>query len=154
VGVPAAARTVTAVALAGLAVLPPGQQSLGFVRSASRTSTLEQAYMWIEANVPKGSKMVIETQALRLPPETYAATNVPQLVLDFRAPASYEDYVKAGTQYLVASSQRYGDALDRPHELPALYKAYMTLFEQSHELVRFTPNAEHPGPEIRIFQLR
>ena len=86
--------------------------------------------------------------------EFYAATNVPQLVLDFRAPQSYEEYVKSGTQFFVASSQRYGDAFDKSHELPALYKAYMTLFEQSRELARFSPSPDHPGPELRVYALR
>ena len=44
--------------------------------------------------------------------------NVPQLVMDFRAPQTYEDYVNAGVEYIVASSQKYGDALEKPHALP------------------------------------
>ena len=33
-------------------------------------------------------------------------------------------------------------------------KAYMTLFEQSRELARFSPNANHPGPELRVYRLK
>ena len=77
-----------------------------------------------------------------------------QLVLDARAPGDYDAYVKAGVDYIVASSQKYGDALSRPKDSPELYEAYSRLFAQSQEVMRFTPNAEHPGPEIRVFRLR
>lgn len=154
VGASRAIRAIAVGAVCTIAIFPPARQSYGFVQTMLRTSTVELAYKWIDANVPKGSKVVIETQALRLPAPAYTATNVPQLVLDFRAPQTYEEYLKNGTQYIVASSQRYGDALERSHELPAQYKAYMTLFSQSRELARFTPSADHPGPELRIFALR
>jgi hypothetical protein len=74
--------------------------------------------------------------------------------MDSRAPADYDAYVKAGVDYIVASSQKYGDALSRPKDFPELYDAYSRLFGQSQEVMRFTPNAEHPGPEIRVFRLR
>jgi 4-amino-4-deoxy-L-arabinose transferase-like glycosyltransferase len=152
--IPRAARTAVIAALTAAAVLPPAWQSLNFVRVMSRTSTVELAHNWILANVPQGSSIVLETGALVLKPGRYAAKNVPQLVLDFRSQQEHEEYLKAGVEYIVASSQRYGDALDAPHKFPQLYNAYMRLFEQSHELARFTPNAEHPGPELRIYKLK
>jgi 4-amino-4-deoxy-L-arabinose transferase-like glycosyltransferase len=151
--IPRWVRTATIAAVTIAAVLFPALQSIGFVRMIARTSTVEQAYEWIQTNVPKGSKVIIETDALRLDSGTYASSNVPQLVLDFRAPQDYEAYRKAGTQYIIASSQRYGDALGRPHQFPDQFKAYMTLFEQCHELARFTPDASHPGPELRIYKI-
>jgi 4-amino-4-deoxy-L-arabinose transferase-like glycosyltransferase len=153
IGAPRVVRALVFAVIAIAAIVPQGVQSISFVAAASRPSTVELTYKWIVANIPKGSKVVIETQALRLPAETYAATNVPQLVLDYRAPGSYEEYVKLGTQYVIASSQRYGDALEKAHELPALYKAYMTLFAQSREVARFSPSPEHPGPELRVYAL-
>jgi hypothetical protein len=104
-------------------------------------------------NIPKGASIVIETRAL-LVPKTLNARNVPQLVQDYRAPEQYDEYVKAGVEYIVASSQKYGDALDAPHKHPDLYEAYMHLFTQSKELKRFTPSSEHPGPELRVYKLR
>jgi 4-amino-4-deoxy-L-arabinose transferase-like glycosyltransferase len=151
--IPRWVRTATIAAVTIAALLFPALQSIGFVRMIARTSTVEQAYEWIRTNLPKGSKVIVETDALRLDPGTYSAANVPQLVLDFRAPQDYEAYRKAGTQYIIASSQRYGDALGRPHQFPDQFKAYMTLFEQCHELARFTPDASHPGPELRIYKI-
>ena len=152
--IPRAPRTAIIAAITAAALLPPAWQSLGFIRTIARTSTVEQAYSWILSDIPKGSTIVIETQALLLASKTYKARNVPQLVLDSRAPSDYDAYVKAGTDYVVASSQKYGDALSRPHDFPDLYNAYARLFGQSQEVMRFTPSAEHPGPELRIFRLR
>ena len=42
----------------------------------------------------------------------------------------------------------------QPHNFPAEYDAYMKLFTLSQELVRFTPDKDHPGPEIRILRLK
>jgi hypothetical protein len=152
--IPRTARTAVIATLTALALVPPAWQSLNFVRMMSRTSTVELAHQWILDNVPKGASIVLETGALLLAPDRYAARNVPQLVLDHRAPQEYDEYVKEGVEYVVASSQRYGDALDQPHHNPELYKAYMRLFEQSREVARFTPNGENPGPELRVYKLR
>ena len=152
--IPRAPRTAVIAALTAAALVPPAWQSIGFIRMIARTSTVEQAHTWITSDVPKGSAIIIETQALQLSPRAYKAKNVPQLVMDSRAPADHDAYVKAGIDYVVASSQKYGDALSRPKDFPELYDAYSRLFGQSQEVMRFTPNAEHPGPEIRVFRLR
>ncbi len=152
--IPRAPRTAVIAALTAAALLPPAWQSLGFIRTIARTSTIEQAHTWILSDIPKGASIVIETQALLLSSQRYKAKNVPQLVLDSRTPGDYDGYVKAGVDYLVASSQKYGDAFTRPKDFPELYDAYARLFGQSQEVMRFTPSEEHPGPEIRVFRLR
>ena len=53
---------------------------------SSGQSTVEQAHSWILSDVPRGSTIVIETQALLLS-RSYKSKNVPQLVLDARHPA-------------------------------------------------------------------
>jgi hypothetical protein len=151
--IPRTARTAIIAAITIAAVLPPAWQSLVFMRTLTRTSTVELAHAWMLDNIPKGSSIVIETQAL-LTGNAFKSRNVPQLVQDYRAPQEYADYVEAGVEYIVASSQKYGDALQMPHKQPALYAAYMRLFEQSREVARFTPDAEHPGPELRIYKLK
>jgi 4-amino-4-deoxy-L-arabinose transferase-like glycosyltransferase len=152
--IPRAPRTAIIAAITAAALLPPAWQSLNFIRTINRTSTIEQAHSWILSDIPAGATIVIETQALLLSPQKYKARNVPQLVLDSRTPADRDGYVKAGVDYIVASSQRYGDAMSHPKDFPDLYQAYSRLFAESQEVMRFTPNAEHPGPEIRVFRLR
>ena len=152
--IPRAPRTAVIAAITAAALLPPAWQSLNFVRTMVRPSTIGQAHSWILSNIPQGSSIVIETQGLLLQRRAYNAKNVPRLVLDSRAPADHDAYVKAGIDYIVASSQKYGDAMSRPQEFPDLFDAYSRLFAQSQEVVRFAPSAEHPGPEIRVFRLR
>ena len=152
--IPRAPRTAIIAAITAAALLPPAWQSLNFIRTIIRTSTVAQAHAWILSDVPKGSTIVIETQALLLSPRAYKSRNVPQLVLDSRVPGDYDAYVKAGVDYIVASSQKYGDAMSRPKDFPELYEAYSHLFGQSQEVMRFTPSADHPGPELRVFRMR
>jgi 4-amino-4-deoxy-L-arabinose transferase-like glycosyltransferase len=151
--IPRTVRTAIIAAVTIAAVLPPAWQSLDFMRNLTRTSTVEQAHAWLVDNIPKGASIVIETQAL-LAPKTFNAKNVPQLVQDYRSAQEHEEYLSAGVEYIIASSQKYGDALQSPHKHPELYAAYMRLFEQSQELKRFTPDSEHPGPELRIYRLK
>jgi 4-amino-4-deoxy-L-arabinose transferase-like glycosyltransferase len=152
--IPRAPRTALIAGLTVAALLPPAVQSVGFNMMITRTSTVEQAHAWIIENVPAGSKIAIETRVLLLTPDAYKTTNVPRLVMDSRGPSQYEEYLRQGYQYVVASSQAFGPSINAPHQYPELFKAYMTLFEQSRELVRFAPSDEHPGPEIRIFALK
>jgi 4-amino-4-deoxy-L-arabinose transferase-like glycosyltransferase len=152
--IPRAPRTALIIGLTVAALLPPALQAIGFNMMIARTSTIEQAHVWIVQNIPKGSKIAIETRALLLPAEAYTTVNVPRLVMDFRGPGAHSEYVKQGFEYFVASSQAYGPSFNASHEQAELYEAYMHLFEQSRELVRFTPSDEHPGPELRVFAVK
>jgi hypothetical protein len=151
--IPRAARTVIIAGVTVAAVLPPAWQSLNFMRDLTRIGTVELAYAWMVDHLPKGASITIETQAL-IAPRQFNARNVPQLVMDYRAPQEHADYVAAGVDYIVASSQKYGDAMSAPQKHTALYNAYRRLFDQSREIIRFTPTREHPGPELIIFKLR
>ena len=151
--IPRAARTAIIVGVTVAAVLPPAWQSINFMRALTRVSTVEQAYTWMIDNLPKGSTIVIETQAL-IAPQQFKGQNVPQLVMDYRSREEHADYVAAGVDYIVASSQKFGDAFSEPHKHPELYAAYQRLFVQSRELARFKNDAEHPGPELVIYKLR
>ena len=56
---------------------------------------------------------------------------------------------------MIASSQVFGRAFEAPQQLPALYAAYRTLFDQSEELFVVKPeNPSRPGPELRIYRLK
>jgi hypothetical protein len=151
--IPRTARTALIAALTVAALLPPALQAVDFNLNLTRTGTIQQAHDWIEANVPTGSSILIETRQLLLRPESYKTVNVPKLVGDHRAAGEFVAYVEQGHQYMVATSAGYGRAMAEPHKFPAEYAAYMRLFEQSRELVRFQPGAAHPGPEVRIFAL-
>jgi 4-amino-4-deoxy-L-arabinose transferase-like glycosyltransferase len=147
--IPRAPRTALIAALTIAALLPPALQAIEWNRQASQVSTIDLAYNWLKDNVPPGSKVVVEARNLVLPVAVAASRNVPQL-----RSRSYEDYVAEGTDYLVASSQSYGPYLAAAHQFPEEYAQYMRIFEQCREVVRLTPDADHPGPEFRIFKVK
>ena len=146
--IPRSVRNALTVTLVLLAIAPPAYTSISFDANAARTWTTQQAYEWITRQVPRGSKITIETRALLLPAD-YRAENVTQLRL-----TPLESYAASSTDYLVASSQCYGPYLDEPQKYPAEYGDYVRLFRQVPEVARFTPSKEHPGPELRILKVK
>ena len=149
---PPPARQAAIAALFVLTLGPPAYTSVAFDATAAREWTTEQAYRWIIANVPKGSKVTLETRQLLLP-DTYKTSYVPQLRL-----RPFEQLVAQGAEYLVASSQLYGPYVEvasgGPQKHPQEYAEYMAIFDRTEEVARFTPSAAHPGPELRILKVR
>jgi 4-amino-4-deoxy-L-arabinose transferase-like glycosyltransferase len=146
--IPRAPRTALIAGLTVAAILPPAIDAVGFDRMIARQGTVSLAYKWILHNIPPKSVIVLESRGLLLPAE-YVASNTPQLTR-----RAYADYRDGGVEYLVASSQSYGPYFEAPHRFPHEYADYMKIFEQSRELVRFTPSPDVPGPELRIMQVR
>ena len=146
--IPRVARTGLIVALTVGVLLPPAITAIGFNRTHG-PQTSAQAYAWIVANVPEDAFVVIEAANIRLPHPPYDSRNVSQLRLQ-----TYEDYVVAGVDYFVASSQSYGPYFQEPHKYPTEYAQYMRLFSQSREMARFTPPAGRPWPELIVYKVR
>jgi 4-amino-4-deoxy-L-arabinose transferase-like glycosyltransferase len=146
------ARNAIILALTFLAVGPPAYTSIAFDANAARVWTTEQAYEWIVRNVPKGTKITMESRQILLP-GSYQATYLAQLRLQ-----PFERYVEESVEYLVASSQCYGPYFDAanggPLKYPQEYSDYVGIFERTDEVARFTPSADHPGPELRILKMR
>ncbi len=147
--IPRVARTALTAALTAAALVSPAITSIAFDRTISRPPTQALAYDWISRNVPRGSRVVIEKFDIRLPEERYRTEHVRQLI-----EKQHDDYVAAGANYLIASSQVYGSAFEAPQREPDRYAAYRRLFDESQEVARFSPSQEHPGPELRILKVR
>lgn len=143
-----AVRTAIIVGLTVAAVVPPAVSAVAFNRSRTAPSTQQAAWEWIEANIPRGTIVVLEKYDLRLPPQRYRVTHVKRLI-----DRSLDDHRAAGTRFLVASSQVYGPTLERPDEDPALTAAYRTLFRSVREAARFSPDGTRKGPELRILAI-
>ncbi len=148
--IPRAPRAALIAALTAAALAQPACMSIKLDRLLGRRDTTQMAYEWLQKNIPPGAFVVVETRKMLLPP-AFKSENIAQL--RFR---TYEDYRKRGVQYLVASSQAYGAYLTSPQLHPAEYGDYMRIFEQSREVVRFSPSADGtqtPGPEFRIYKV-
>ena len=145
--IPRAPRTALIAGLTIAALLPPTLVSVRWVRDATRTSTVDLAYDWILSHVPRQSVVAIESRALLLP-ASYRSRNVSQL-----RQLEYADWRDQKVDYLVASSEYYNNYFLSPEKFPREYAEYMRIFEQSRELVRFSPSNNTPGPELRIFKV-
>lgn len=146
--IPRWARTALITALTVVTLLPPAWSAVRWNRTHARTSTADLAYHWIMEHVPAGQKIVMECRQFDLPRDRYAYTTVRNL-----RDRDYGWYVGDGVEYLIASSQCYGPYFANPEEHPQEYAAYMRIFEQSRELARFTPSEQHPGAELRVYQI-
>jgi hypothetical protein len=145
--IPRVARTALIVAFTVGVILPPAVQAIRFNRTNGAV-TVSQAYNWIRANVPTDATVVIEARNLVLPPGMYKGGNVRQL-----RERPFEDYVAAGVDYLVASSQCYGPYFDEPQKWQHEYADYQRLFHQAREVARFSPPAGKPWPELIILKV-
>lgn len=139
---------LAAAALVAIALAPPVYTSIQFTRHLGQQSTLDLAWKWIQRNTERGSRVVIERQALQLPGNIYEVVQVPSL-LD----RPYSEYVSDGVDYLLASSAGYGAAFSGAAPRGE-YLAYQTIFTQAEQVAIFTPSDETPGPELRILRIR
>jgi 4-amino-4-deoxy-L-arabinose transferase-like glycosyltransferase len=145
--IPRAARTALIAALTIAALLPPALMSARWDRDAARTATVDLAYDWILRHVPPQSSVAIESRALLLP-ATYRSRNISQL-----REMEYAEWRDQKVDYLIASSEYYNNYFQAPEKFPREYAEYMRIFEQSRELVRFSPSSDTPGPELRILKV-
>lgn len=149
---PREARNLATVALTLAAIAPPAYNAIQFDANEARMWTTEQAYHWILREIPAGSKVTMESRQILLPP-SYQAAYLGQL----RA-HTYDDYSAQGVEYLVASSQSYGNYFDAkndgPRKYPSEYADYDAIFRRAREIARFTPSKDHPGPELRILKVK
>ena len=144
-------RGVRTALIAGLTIAllgPPAATAVSFDRIIAKTSTTDLAYRWILENAPEGSRIVQEGNHLTFPAR-YESRRMRQL-----RQLTYDQYVQAGADYLIASSQCYGPYLVSPSTYREEFTAYMTLFTRGQEVARFTASDEHPGPELRIVKVR
>ncbi len=148
--IPRAPRTALIVALTVAALLPPSLETITSDRDMARRGTPDIAYEWIMHNLPHGSHVVIEARNLLLPLDAFKSEHLVQL-----RRKTYDDFVAQNVDYLVASSQCYGDYVQQPSAFPNEYADYMRIFEQSREIMRFIPKpGKVPGPELRILRVR
>ncbi len=146
--IPRTPRRVLITGLTIAALLPPAWRSVSFDRTMSQRSTSEMAYNWILLNIPAKSNIVVEKFDLRLSDSLYHLRYVNDLSNE-----TYDDYLRDGVDYLLASSQAFGPVLDAPQNAPAHYARYRALFDQAQETFVVKPEPGRPGPELRVYHL-
>jgi 4-amino-4-deoxy-L-arabinose transferase-like glycosyltransferase len=147
--IPRQVRNVATVALTLAAIAPPAYTAIRYDANAAKVWTTELAYDWIRRELPAGTTIRLEgSLAIKLP-ASYRTSYVKQLRQD-----RVEFYAGTGIQYLVASSQCYGEYFHLPNHYRAEYADYQQIFGQTDEVARFTPNSDHPGPELVILKVK
>jgi hypothetical protein len=147
-GMAARLRNAVTIGLTVIAIVPPAYGAISYDVDAAKQWTQGLALDWIRREIPAGAGIRLEgSLALRLPP-IYRPSYTKQLRLD---PPDY--YAAHGVQYLVASSQCYGEYFSDPAAYPLERADYQRLFAATEELARFAPTPEHPGPELRILKV-
>jgi hypothetical protein len=151
------ARVRRRVPIAGTAVLPacillvaavPAASAVSWNVQQARITTTDQAARWLSRHAGNGEPVVIEDTVARLPPRM-KTSQVRELI-----EKTADQYRQEGVVYLVASSRQFdqysADPVRRAGDLAAL----ATLFSQTDTAAVFTPSPEHPGPGLRILQIR
>ena len=141
-------RDAVTLVLTVIAIVPPAYTAVGYDADAAKVWTQGLAYDWIRGDLPQGATVRLEgSVTMRLPP-AYHPSYAKQLRLD---PPGY--YSEQGVDYLVASSQVYGQFFADPTSFPVEYDDYLRLFGRYQEVARFAPSPEHPGPELRVLKV-
>jgi 4-amino-4-deoxy-L-arabinose transferase-like glycosyltransferase len=142
-------RNLATVGLTLVAIAPPAYSAIGYDANAAKTWTNGLAYDWILRQLPPGTTIRLEgSLAIKLP-VAYKTSYAKELRLD-----GAELYTRTAVQYLVASSQCYGQYLGAPDRFPAEYADYQRIFAQTEEVARFVPSPDHPGPELVILKVK
>jgi 4-amino-4-deoxy-L-arabinose transferase-like glycosyltransferase len=146
--IPVRVRHAITIALTLIAIAPPAYTSINYDADQAKTWTQALTYDWIRRELPPGTAIRLEGSVTPRMPAIYKVSYAKQLRMDGTA-----DYAGLGIQYLVASSQVYGQ-YSSPAAYPAEYGDYQRIFAQTEEVARFTPSANHPGPEFRILKVK
>jgi hypothetical protein len=126
----AAGAALALVLAAGLLV--PLSRALAFNRTLVGPDARESSRVWIEANLPAGSRIALESYSPYLSRDRY------QLAFLSRAVDQPPDwYAASGLQYLVLSEGMYGRYLRDPARYPEQAAAYQALFARFSEVRRF-----------------
>lgn len=148
-GLPARVRNGLVIVLTVVAIAPPAYTAISYDADAAKTWTQGLAADWIKRQLPPGTSIRLEgSLALKLP-AAYKTTYAKQLLMD-----DTEDYAGRGIQYLVASSQCYGQFFADPVSYRTEYDEYQRIFSLTEEVARFTASKDHPGPELRILKVK
>lgn len=143
-GLRTAMITVLTIAMLG----PSAVSAIGMARTRAKASTQDLAFAWVKENVPPTAIVVVEAGAMSIPRSIVSGWGMPELRIK-----TYDEFANAGVNYLIASSNAYGKYMLAPGAHREEYQAYTRLFSEAHEIARFSPSKDHPGPELRVLKV-
>ena len=126
-----------------VSIAVPLQETLEFNAALGRVDSRETARVWIEQNIPHGSRVMIESYAPFVRSDEFQGHDPP----DEQPPAQW--YVIKGYQYLVFSEGMYARYFRDPKRYPQEVSEYQALFDRFPLVKKF----EDGGYEVRIHQV-
>lgn len=144
---PAVATLVTAALLVTVCWVPTAN-AVRTLRAATRVSTSELAFRWILANVPRHTRIGMESRGILLNAEQYDVEYLARLIRH-----DFAFYQSEGFEYLLASDQAFGVALYRTPREAGAAAQYEDLFRRLAPIITFLPSRDHPGPEWRVYRV-
>jgi 4-amino-4-deoxy-L-arabinose transferase-like glycosyltransferase len=148
-GLPGRVRHTITIAVTVIAITPPAYAAINYDTDAAKQWTQGEAYEWIRRELPAGTSIRVEGSVSPRLPATYKVSYAKQLRMD---PPEFA--ASSGIGYLLASSQVYGPYLDDPAQYPQEHDDYLRIFSETEEVARFSPTAQHPGPELRVLKVK
>lgn len=101
------------------------------------------AHLWIEENIPRGSRIVVESYGPWIDPQKYQLLGVDELI-------DHEGawYLVQKIEYIVAAESSYGRYFDLPQKYQKEVNSYQYLFRLYKEIANF----DNPYNRIRVFK--
>jgi 4-amino-4-deoxy-L-arabinose transferase-like glycosyltransferase len=142
------AEPVVPLVLVGLVVIAPAGTILDGDRYTSLDDSRVLAERWVQANVSPAARIMVELNPVQW--HNYPAVSAENLLINH--PLDW--YLGHGYQYLIASSDNYGDFLRQPDKYPDQVKAYNELFQKGQAVAEFAgKEGGGPGPKVTILKL-
>ena len=140
-----------AAALALVILLPPASRTVDWLATMAKGTTSQLLVQWLERNVPAGTRLVYESGGggIQFPENRFRLSHIHRL-----ASRSYEDYLAAGDEYLIASSAAFQPAMAAQRENPALALGYIELFRRTEPVAIILPTKDYLGSEYRVLAVR
>ena len=137
-----------ALAAVFLTLVPPTWQALGYNLDRVHASTTEVTARWLVTNVKPGEFVVIESNAMTLPPSVHSANTLRLISQPLDA------YREQGVTYLVSTSTETDKYFGDPSRFPGQVAAYKALL-QGTKIVTIVPSikGERPGPTWQVLKI-
>jgi 4-amino-4-deoxy-L-arabinose transferase-like glycosyltransferase len=140
---PAWSSSVALATIAVVQIIAPLQGVVDYDIRLGQRDGRNTSQEWIEANLPAGSRIAIESYSPFLDPKRFVVQGVGSI-----ADHTPEWYVQNGFEYLVFSEGMYGRFFDDPGRYQDWIDKYNSFFSRFAEVKRFDDN----NYEIRIFR--
>lgn len=137
----------TIMALLAIAVIIPSTYNIiRYDYMLTHKDTRITAKEWVEANLPKGSKIGRDAYTGDISKSLFDVTRKYTL-----GDLPYEHYIKSGYQYLIVSDTQYRRYISDEKNFPKNAKFYRTLFKQAILIKTIEPREDlWPPPDIRF----